>query len=62
MAFTCYFLFIIVPIDRKEAIEDDVFPHWTPMKKGNSIVYVIYSMRRMEIVWGKDCMEFSKER
>uniref|UniRef100_A0A7N0RHA5 Cytochrome P450 n=1 Tax=Kalanchoe fedtschenkoi TaxID=63787 RepID=A0A7N0RHA5_KALFE len=51
-----------VPIDFKEALEDDVFPDGTVVKKGSRILYCIFSMARMESIWGKDCAEFKPER
>ncbi|OVA10694.1 Cytochrome P450 [Macleaya cordata] len=55
-------LYPSVPFDRKEVIEDDVFPDGTKIKKGMKVVYSIYSMGRMESIWGKDCREFKPER
>ena len=46
----------------KEAIEDEVLPDGTPMKKGTAIVYIAYAMGRMESIWGRDCMEFKPNR
>ncbi|RXI05303.1 hypothetical protein DVH24_006560 [Malus domestica] len=35
-------------------VEDDIFPDGTILKKGTRVIYSIYSMRRMEAIWGKD--------
>ncbi|KAF7834480.1 Cytochrome P450 86B1 [Senna tora] len=51
-----------VPIDFKQVIEDDVFPDGTGVKKGGWVIYSIYSMARLESIWGKDCLEFKPER
>ncbi|KAF3431159.1 hypothetical protein FNV43_RR25889 [Rhamnella rubrinervis] len=51
-----------VPIDMKEVIEDDIFPDGSVVKKGARVMYCIYSMARMEAIWGKDCLEFKPER
>ncbi|KAJ3701670.1 hypothetical protein LUZ61_005375 [Rhynchospora tenuis] len=51
-----------VPLDFKEALEDDVLPDGTVVKKGARVIYVMYSMARMEGIWGKDCREFKPER
>ncbi|KAL4190504.1 hypothetical protein AMTRI_Chr07g25090 [Amborella trichopoda] len=51
-----------VPIDHKAAVHDDVLPDGTTMKAGTKIFYSIYSMARMEWIWGKDCREFRPER
>ena len=55
-------LYPSVPIDFKEVVEDDVFPDGTPIKRGARVFYSIFSMARMESIWGKDCMEFKPER
>ncbi|KAM3706189.1 hypothetical protein ACJW31_03G134800 [Castanea mollissima] len=55
-------LYPSVPIDFKQVIEDDVFPDGTMIKKGSRVIYSIYSMARMESIWGKDCLEFKPER
>ncbi|XP_041013888.1 cytochrome P450 86B1-like [Juglans microcarpa x Juglans regia] len=55
-------LYPSVPIDVKEVIEDDVFPDGTVVKKGARVFYWIFSMARMESIWGKDCSEFKPER
>lgn len=51
-----------VPVDFKEALEDDVFPDGTAVRKGGRVIYSIYSMGRMESIWGADCREFKPER
>ncbi|KEH40920.1 putative alkane 1-monooxygenase [Medicago truncatula] len=55
-------LYPSVPMDHKEVVEDDTFPDGTKLKKGTKIIYAIYSMGRMESIWGKDCLEFKPER
>ncbi|KAL3502262.1 hypothetical protein ACH5RR_036711 [Cinchona calisaya] len=51
-----------VPVDHKEVLEDDVFPDGTVLKKGTKVVYAIYTMGRMEGIWGKDCRDYKPER
>ncbi|KAJ4818964.1 Cytochrome P450 [Rhynchospora pubera] len=51
-----------VPVDFKEVLEDDVLPDGTVVKKGARVIYLMYSMARMEGIWGKDCREFKPER
>ncbi|KAL6188117.1 hypothetical protein ACLB2K_039511 [Fragaria x ananassa] len=51
-----------VPIDIKEVLEDDVFPDGNIAKKGARVLYCIYSMARMESIWGQDCLDFKPER
>ncbi|XP_077246402.1 cytochrome P450 86B1-like [Tasmannia lanceolata] len=55
-------LYPSVPVDHKEVVEDDVFPDGTVLKKGTKVIYAIYTMGRMESIWGKDCKEFKPER
>ncbi|KAJ7957671.1 Cytochrome P450 [Quillaja saponaria] len=55
-------LYPSVPIDLKEVLEDDAFPDGTVIKKGARVLYSIFSMARMESIWGKDCLEFKPER
>ncbi|KAL4190498.1 hypothetical protein AMTRI_Chr07g75970 [Amborella trichopoda] len=51
-----------VPIDQKAAVHNDILPDGTMVKAGTKIFYSIYSMARMEWIWGKDCREFRPER
>ncbi|XP_009794122.1 cytochrome P450 86B1-like [Nicotiana tabacum] len=55
-------LYPSVPVDHKEVVEDDVFPDGTVLKKGTKVVYAIYTMGRMEGIWGEDCREYKPER
>ncbi|KAI5678387.1 hypothetical protein M9H77_09337 [Catharanthus roseus] len=55
-------LYPSVPVDHKEVLEDDVFPDGTILKKGTKIVYAIYTMGRMEGIWGRDCRDYKPER
>ncbi|KAG9442268.1 hypothetical protein H6P81_018122 [Aristolochia fimbriata] len=55
-------LYPSVPVDHKEVTEEDVFPDGTVLKRGTKIIYAMYSMGRMESIWGKDCREFKPER
>ncbi|RRT72726.1 hypothetical protein B296_00034220, partial [Ensete ventricosum] len=47
---------------RGQAVEDDVFPDGTVLKKGTKVIYAIFSMGRMESIWGKDCRDYKPER
>ncbi|KAK7284089.1 hypothetical protein RJT34_18828 [Clitoria ternatea] len=51
-----------VPMDTKEAANDDVLPDGTVVKKGMMVTYHVYAMGRMESVWGSDWAEFKPER
>ncbi|KAB1213129.1 Cytochrome P450 86B1 [Morella rubra] len=55
-------LYPSVPVGFKEVIEDDVLPDDTMVKSGARVFYSIFSMARLESVWGKDCLEFKPER
>jgi cytochrome P450 len=55
-------LYPSVPTDIKEVMEDDVFPDGNMVKRGARVHYCIFSMARMESIWGKDCLEFKPER
>lgn len=39
-----------------------MFPDGTQLKKGMKVMYAIYSMGRMESIWGNDCREYKPER
>ena len=39
-----------------------MFPDGTILKKGTKVLYSIYSMGRMESIWGMDCREYKPER
>lgn len=51
-----------VPVDTKEAVNDDVLPDGTLVKKGWRVAYHIYAMGRSEKIWGPDWAEFRPER
>ncbi|KAL6978619.1 hypothetical protein U1Q18_052645 [Sarracenia purpurea var. burkii] len=51
-----------VPDDQKVAIEDDVLPDGTVIKKGTVVTYHPYAMGRSEKLWGIDWAEFKPER
>ncbi|XP_066378972.1 cytochrome P450 86B1-like [Miscanthus floridulus] len=55
-------LYPSVPVDHKEVVEDEVFPDGTVLKKGTKVIYAMYSMGRMESIWGDDCREYKPER
>ncbi|CAI0454902.1 unnamed protein product [Linum tenue] len=50
------------PIEHKCAVEADVLPTGHCVRKGTKILVSIYSMGRMEEIWGDNCMEFKPER
>nr|AAZ39645.1 cytochrome P450 monooxygenase [Petunia x hybrida] len=51
-----------VPMDTKEATQNDILPDGTFVKKGTRVTYHPYAMGRVEKVWGKDWAEFKPER
>ena len=51
-----------VPIDVKEAMDDDVLPDGTVVKKGMRVTYNVYAMGRLESIWSEDWGEFKPER
>ncbi|XP_059432660.1 cytochrome P450 94A2-like [Corylus avellana] len=51
-----------VAVDSKEAVNDDVLPDGTVVKKGMRVTYIPYAMGRSEALWGKDWAEFKPER
>lgn len=55
-------LYPSVPLDHKEVVDDEIFPDGTVLKAGTKIIYAIYSMGRMESIWGEDCREYKPER
>ncbi|KAM3232411.1 cytochrome 94A1-like [Capsicum annuum] len=55
-------LFPPFPADSKEAVEDDVWPDGTKVKKRTTIFYHIFAMGRSLELWGSDWAEFRPER
>jgi cytochrome P450 len=51
-----------VALDTKEAVNDDVLPDGTVVKKGMRVAYIPYAMGRLETLWGSDWAEFKPER
>lgn len=51
-----------VPVDVKEAVQDDVLPDGNIVRKGTRVVYHVYAMGRMEALWGEDWADFRPER
>ncbi|KAK9989231.1 hypothetical protein SO802_029470 [Lithocarpus litseifolius] len=51
-----------IPIDAKEAVNDDVLPDGTVVKKGMRVIYFPYGMGRLEMLWGSDWAKFKPER
>ncbi|CAN0924605.1 Alkane hydroxylase MAH1 [Linum grandiflorum] len=50
------------PFNLKQSLEHDVLPSGHAINKSTRIMISIYSMGRMEEIWGDDCLEFKPER
>ncbi|CAN1130422.1 Alkane hydroxylase MAH1, partial [Linum perenne] len=55
-------LYPSVPFEHKQSLEADVLPSGHAIRSNTRIVLSLYSIGRMEEIWGKDCMEFKPER
>jgi len=55
-------LFPPIPFERKLAIKADILPSGHRVNPRTMILFSLYSMGRLEEVWGKDCLEFKPER
>ncbi|KAI9222078.1 cytochrome P450 [Blastocladiella britannica] len=51
-----------VPLEVKQAVNDDVLPDGTRVHAGDRIVWPLWAMARLEGVWGSDAGEFCPER
>lgn len=51
-----------VPVDFKEALEDDVLPDGTAIRAHQRVIYNTYAIGRDPAAWGHDCLEFRPER
>lgn len=55
-------LYPVGPLERKEALADDVLPSGHKVCSGDTIIVSVYSMGRQEGVWGEDCRQYRPER
>ncbi|KAI7907522.1 cytochrome P450 [Cokeromyces recurvatus] len=51
-----------VPLNQKYALDDDIWPDGTQIKKGDYILWCPYVQGRSEKVWGPDAKQFRPER
>ncbi|XP_047058224.1 alkane hydroxylase MAH1-like [Lolium rigidum] len=51
-----------VPFEHKAAVRPDTLPSGAAVGTTRRVIVSLYSMGRMESVWGKDCLEFRPER
>ncbi|XP_006659981.3 noroxomaritidine synthase 2-like [Oryza brachyantha] len=50
------------PIERKTVLTSDTMPSGDEVRAGDTVLVSLYSMGRMESLWGKDCREYRPER
>lgn len=55
-------LYPSVPLNQKYALNDDIWPDGTHIKKGDYILWCPYVQGRTEKVWGPDAKIFRPER
>ncbi|KAJ6792637.1 alkane hydroxylase MAH1-like [Iris pallida] len=55
-------LFPSFPFNTKTVDKEDVLPSGHRVRPGTTVIYSIYSMGRLEKLWGEDCLEFKPER
>ncbi|XP_059433415.1 cytochrome P450 94A1-like [Corylus avellana] len=58
----CLRLYPPVATDTKEALNDDILPDGTVVRKGMRVTYIPYAMGRLERLWGSDWADFKPER
>ncbi|CAI8605310.1 unnamed protein product [Vicia faba] len=51
-----------IPFEHICAIKSDVLPSGQDVSPNTKLIYFMYSMGRMEEIWGEDCKEFKPER
>ncbi|KAM3202056.1 cytochrome 94A2-like [Capsicum annuum] len=60
--YECMRRFPPIPLYSNEAVEDNVWPDGTQMKKGTSIIYHIFTISRSQELWGSDWADFHPEK
>ncbi|KAL7089886.1 hypothetical protein ACP275_12G004700 [Erythranthe tilingii] len=51
-----------VPFQQKEPVEPDTLPSGHFVNPKMKVLFSWYAMGRMELIWGKDCLDFKPER
>ncbi|KAF5457292.1 hypothetical protein F2P56_021405 [Juglans regia] len=55
-------LFPPVPFEHLHSVHSDILPSGLYIGPSTRLLYSLYSMGRMESIWGEDCLEFKPER
>ena len=55
-------LFPPVPFEHKCSVQSDILPSGHSIRPNTTMLYSLYSMGRMESIWGEDCLDFKPER
>ncbi|KAI9259893.1 cytochrome P450 [Sporodiniella umbellata] len=55
-------LYPSVPLNQKFALDDDIWPDGSHIKKGDYILWSPYTQGRCELIWGADAKKFRPER
>ena len=55
-------LFPPIPFEHKFLVQYDILPSSHSIRPNTTILCSLYSMGRMESIWGEDCLDFKPER
>nr|POF06133.1 alkane hydroxylase mah1 [Quercus suber] len=50
------------PFEHKCSVQFDILPSGHSIRPNTTMIYSLYSMGRMESIWGQDCLDFKPER